>query len=160
MSKESIHENWVRIPGFSLYEVSSLGKVRNRTTGRVLRPGRSANNTQLTVSIRNDIGTKRSIAVHRLMAFAFLELPQGCVVDHINRDPLDNRLENLRVVSRRANMINSSFADNAGVSFHKHKGKWWAYGRQPKRKSLGYYQTRSEAEVAVENHRAALSVRA
>lgn len=39
--------------------------------------------------------------------------PDG-VIDHINRDSLDNRIENLRVVSHTENMINRSNASKYG----------------------------------------------
>lgn len=40
---------------------------------------------------------RKTIRVHRLVALAFLPNPDDLpMVDHINHDPLDNRLENLR----------------------------------------------------------------
>lgn len=49
--------------------------------------------------------------------------------DHINRDPLDNRLENLRIVSNQHNCMNRGLNKNntsgyKGVSWHKKTGKW------------------------------------
>jgi AP2 domain. len=50
--------------------------------------------------------------------------------DHINRDPLDNRLCNLRYVSKRQNQANSQgkrgSARYKGVAFHKLSGKYQA----------------------------------
>ena len=51
------------------------------------------------------------------------------VVDHINRNPLDNRKSNLRICSYQENSFNKSIrADNTsgapGVSFHKINKKW------------------------------------
>lgn len=34
-------------------------------------------------------------------------IPEGYVIDHINRDPLDNRLENLRLATRSQNAMNA-----------------------------------------------------
>ena len=53
------------------------------------------------------------------------------VVDHINRNPLDNRKSNLRICSYQENSFNKSIrVDNTsgipGVSFHKINKKWRA----------------------------------
>ncbi len=54
-------------------------------------------------------------------------------VDHINRDRLDNRRSNLRVVTSGEQGQNRSGERNTssqyrGVSLHKASGKWRAYG--------------------------------
>lgn len=64
---------------------------------------------------------KRSVYMHRLI--------MGCIgesnyVDHINRDGLDNRRENLRITSQRENIINTGmFSSNSsgykGVTKYK-----------------------------------------
>jgi len=53
-------------------------------------------------------------------------------IDHINRIKTDNRIENLREVSRTENMQNLGFRKNSksgvpGVSWNKAKQKWEAY---------------------------------
>lgn len=52
-------------------------------------------------------------------------------VDHINRNPLDNRKNNLRIVNRTAQVRNTSSRQNSiskyvGVSFDKKNKKWVA----------------------------------
>src|SRR5690606_36282447 len=68
---------------------------------------------------------RTNILIHRLITDA----PRGSVVDHINRNTLDNQRENLRVVGRKENALNSSFKPNGtssyrGVRFSK--GAWQA----------------------------------
>lgn len=58
-------------------------------------------------------------------------IPDGMEIDHINHDRLDNRIENLRIVSRQENSVNlSKRIDNTsgivGVSWSKRMGKWRA----------------------------------
>jgi hypothetical protein len=53
-------------------------------------------------------------------------------IDHINRNPQDNRIENLRMVTKQENAKNTKVrADNAsgshGVSWEKARRKWRAY---------------------------------
>lgn len=53
--------------------------------------------------------TRNAAVVHRLVAEAFLEREEGKPeVDHINRDKQDNRVENLRWVTREENMQNGT----------------------------------------------------
>lgn len=54
------------------------------------------------------------------------KIAEGLEIDHINRNRQDNRIENLRVVTRAENLANRVFKPNAckmtGVSLHKQSG--------------------------------------
>jgi len=73
------------------------------------------------------------ILAHRLAWFIFYgKWPEG-TIDHINGDPKDNRIENLRDVPHEENMRNcKKRKDNTsgvtGVYYHKLSGKWQARG--------------------------------
>lgn len=75
-------------------------------------------------------------------------------VDHINGDKSDNRLTNLRAVSRSENMKNTSLrSDNTsgvtGVYFDKSRCLWAAeILAGGKRSHLGRYRTKKEAVLA------------
>ena len=69
----------------------------------------------------------RKLAVHRVVwAVVYGSWPEG-IVDHINRDTTDNRIENLRIVDPTGNSRNRSrSSDNTsghnGIDFSS--GKW------------------------------------
>jgi len=75
------------------------------------------------------------------------------VCDHINRDILDNRRENLRIVSVLANNRNhSKFANGVGSVTKLKHGKWQATASFMGRgKYIGVFATRDEALVAASN---------
>lgn len=115
----------------------------------------------------------RKIKAHRIIwEMINGPIPDGLVVDHINRKRADNRLENLRVVTRRDNFLNSERFDGKPLppikpdkhrTFKKQRthakgtsklkvsrpkpwsAKIWVDGRNV---SLGYYATESEASAA------------
>lgn len=89
----------------------------------------------------------RPVKAHRVAwAIYYGEWPSG-ELDHINGNPADNRIENLRMVTRTENARNASMhADNrsgfAGVSWNKRTRKWTAtLGINKRRKYLGEYDT-------------------
>lgn len=75
------------------------------------------------------------------------------VVDHINRNPLDNRKSNLRICSYKENSFNKSIrVDNTsgipGVSFHKTNKKWRAKIKYNNLTiHLGYFEDINEALI-------------
>ena len=87
------------------YTVSDDGKVFNRKTNRFLK-GTLKRNEYPSVQLRID-GKSITFMTHRLVAEAFCENPDGyTIVDHINRDKMDCRAENLRWVDTRKNNLN------------------------------------------------------
>lgn len=68
-------------------------------------------------------GKRSSMLMHQLL----LEIPPGYEGDHINRNGLDNRRSNLRVVTRSVNARNSDLratntSGHTGIAFES--GKW------------------------------------
>lgn len=63
-------------------------------------------------------------SAHRVVWFIHNGIiPEGMEIDHINRDRLDNRIENLRLVSRAGNCHNTN---SLGVYFDSKTSKWYS----------------------------------
>ena len=68
------------------------------------------------------------------------------IIDHIDRNPLNNSIENLRVVTHQQNLWNR---DVKGCSFNKANGKYKAQIRvDGKVKYLGYFVNEEDARDA------------
>lgn len=86
------------IPGYPNYLASKDGEIFNKKTGRQLKPMQDGV-SYLTVHIMDENGKKRQHRINRLIAMAFLHPTyDNYQVKYINRDILDNRLENIQVV--------------------------------------------------------------
>ena len=93
------------------------------------------------------------IYLHRLIAGA----SAGELVDHINRDPLDNRSANLRIATKSQNGANrgpdrrrlGTSSRHKGVAWRKNRNCWGAYIHvEGKTRYLGSFKNEDEAAVA------------
>lgn len=92
-------------------------------------------------------GKKTSVSMHRQIN----KTPDGFQTDHINRNRLDNRKENLRTVTWSENQLNTGLrTDNTsgekGIS--KKGNKWQVHLRRDKKRYfLGNFDTMKEAVI-------------
>nr|QBK85694.1 MAG: HNH endonuclease [Marseillevirus LCMAC101] len=107
-------EEWKNIPvidgkSFSKYEVSSLGRIRNKESVYVLsdRPNQKG---YVCNTFYDDEGKTKTIPIHNIVTRAFLGEPKSVDLtpDHINRKPSDNRVTNLRWATRKQQVANSN----------------------------------------------------
>lgn len=96
--------------------------------------------------------------VHRLIYLMETgTLPE--LLDHIDRDKLNNRISNLRPADKELNSWNRGLQVNntsgyRGVSWNKGVSKWHAYIKvRGKRIHLGFYNCPEEASAAYEQKR-------
>lgn len=114
-------------------------------------------NYKWNFDLRHNYATTRvkqkHLGLHQLIMDT-KKLGHSVVVDHINRDGLDNRRSNLRVANKSVNAINSGLRINnksgvTGVSFSNVHNLWRSYiNFEGKRVELGRYKQERDAVVA------------
>lgn len=103
-------EIWKDIPGYEgRYKASNLGRIKSMNylghegNEQILKP----NITNLGYN-RVELINKKYL-LHRVIAMTFLpEYNEELTIDHINNNPNDNRLENLRVCTQKENVNNTN----------------------------------------------------
>ncbi len=104
-------EIWKDIPGYEgYYQASTLGRVKSLPRrGRkeewiiTCKPGVRG---YMTIGLLKKNQKRKTIRIHQLVAMTFLDhSPDGMklVVDHKDNNTLNNRLDNLQIISQREN---------------------------------------------------------
>jgi hypothetical protein len=107
--------------------------------------------------VRANFSKDSKTFAHFLHRFVIGAKP-GQIVDHINRNPLDNRRCNLRFCTRAENARNRSKSKGKlskflGVTFHKHRRKWMA---QINGTFIGYFHCEEMAARAYDREAMAI----
>lgn len=163
-------EVWKSIKDYDgLYEVSNLGNVKT-IEKIVLKRGKypslskekllsqpKCKNGYLRVTLIKDKKPKTFLS-HQLVAIAFLNHKidkHKIVVNHLNFKRDDNRVENLELITSRAN---ASYKQKIGTSlytgvyFRKDANKWSSQiNINGKIKSLGLHKNEYDAHLAYQN---------
>ena len=93
---------------FENYEVSNFGNLRKKLkNGKYKEIKGSILNRGYKYFQTNRDNKRTNYLVHHLVAKAFLgDRPEGKVIDHIDRNPLNNNVSNLRYISQFENCYN------------------------------------------------------
>ena len=135
---EKEKEIWKDVPGYEgHYQASDLGRVRSLDRiityksgaskllkGKVLSPRMNSGYKKVDLAME---GRKKTFKFSQLVAMAFLgHTPNGhtLVIDHIDGNRLDDRVENLRIVTQRAN-ASTCFRTNNGTFSSEYVGVYW-----------------------------------
>tara|TARA_R100001510_G_C7637786_1_gene195673 strand:+ start:552 stop:1196 length:645 start_codon:yes stop_codon:yes gene_type:complete len=134
-------EVWKDIPGYEgFYQVSSLGRVKSlarniphkrhgtiRLKTKILKQYLLRGYLRVCLHVNKKL---KYISVHQLVAIVFLNhKPCGhrIHVDHINNIPIDNRVENLQILTHRENTtknVKKGSSQFLGVFWCNSKNKW------------------------------------
>ena len=148
------------VVGYEDYEVSNLGRIVSLKCGKrkVMKPtvnDRGYKRVQLSLN-----GVVKRHSIHRLVYEAFKgPIPDGLVIDHINWNKLDNRLDNLQAVTQRQNASKDKWrydrtCQSIGVYFDR--GRYRAEITLPKSMGcrdhyIGSFYTEQEAAAAYQD---------
>ena len=128
------------------------GNIYNKITHAVLC-SRFDKKTGYFLSVNSDLCFNievSTIGLHKLIYMLhYGDIPKCAEVDHIDQNKLNNKIDNLRLLSKRDNQLNSSKVENA-KGYHKMKdGRFQSQIRARGQKIyLGSFKTEDEASAA------------
>lgn len=148
-------EIWKDVPGCkSTYQISNLGRIRRLWPHKAATIRRLGKNPDGYYQFQTELKTKITThSISRLVLTCFVgPPPKGRnFADHISGDIEDNRVTNLRWVTRAQNNWNSKYR-NGGVAPNVYRHKSGNYGvriqANKKRINLGPFTTVKEASRA------------
>jgi hypothetical protein len=108
-----------------IYKVSNLGEVFSIKSNKKLKKHINTSGYPFVNLYKNKKG--KTTTIHQIMAIAFLN-HKPCkferVVDHIDNNKLNNRLDNLQIISNRYNSYKDKNSSSGHFNIYKNHLKW------------------------------------
>lgn len=153
-----MNEIFKDIPDYEgIYQVSNLGNVKSLKNGKERMLAKVVDSVGYYRVVLFKNGNQKTFKTHQLIAMAFLgHKPNGnkIVVDHIDNNKLNNRLDNLQLISQRENLSKDKkyTSKYQGAYWRKDASKWISLIRINGRlKYLGYFKTEYDAHLAYQS---------
>jgi hypothetical protein len=95
------------------YSINRLGEIYSNKHKKNLKPSDNGSGYLKVVLTKNKI--KKTIKIHRLLALQFIPNPNNyTIIDHIDRNSLNNSLDNLRWTTISINNRNRNIPNKSG----------------------------------------------
>jgi len=153
------NEIWKEVKGYEgIYEVSDFGNVKslgnNFNKKEKILKKILVNNGYYSVGLCKN-GKQKNKSIHKIVAESFLNhvsCKMELIINHINFNKIDNRLENLEIVTARENSNQKHIKSSSkyvGVGWHNKINKWQSRIYINKKSyHLGYFINEIEAHNA------------
>lgn len=116
-------EEWKDVEGFSRYQISNKGRIYNKVIRRIMY-GTISHNYRY-VRLKDELDKYHNCAIHRLVAQAFIPNPENKPqVDHIDSNPQNNDVTNLRWVSTEEQFNNEETIKKKQLSIERMQKAW------------------------------------
>ena len=102
-NKDLLNEKWEKIYDYH-YSVSNLGRIRNDNSLLLLKPTLTCGYLKVRLS-KN--GKVKDFMIHKLVYCIFNKvdkIPKGFIIDHIDANKTNNKLNNLRLITLSENV--------------------------------------------------------
>lgn len=124
-------------PNYLIYagtQEEPVGKVWSHKTGRFLKL-KPHKDQYFRIGLWDENKQSQNITIHRLIGLNYIDNddPLKYMIDHINRNKQDNRLENLRWVTPTENQLNKTINKNKTIPFkwiYLHSKKYYGFERK------------------------------
>lgn len=116
-----MENDFVNIPDCDGYQINKAGEVRSygaNKHNKILKPA-VTHDGYLFVNCNG-----KSKRIHRIVGLAFIPNPHNLeTIDHINNNPADNRVENLRWMTRADNVNRRDYVVNS-KGYNRSRNGW------------------------------------
>ena len=139
---------------FENYLINLNGEVKNIKTGRILKSGKLLGYYVYCIKINKNY-KPRPYKRANLMAMTFLDYKpeKGLVIDHIDNDRTNDKLENLQIITHRENNTKERKPKKSGYNYVYPYGERWRVRINHKGRNIHYgiFDDINEAHMTAQN---------